>query len=46
MLYYGGLAGMAIVALASIVVVIRLSGSRRRLRKELDEIYGTTMEDV
>lgn len=40
MLFYGGIAGMAIVAVAAIFVILILSGSRRRLRRELNEEYG------
>lgn len=40
MLFYGGLAGMAITLVAALVVIIVTSGSRRRLRKKLKEEYG------
>lgn len=40
MLFYGGIAGMAIVFVVAIVVIIVLSGSRKRLRKKFKEEYG------
>ena len=40
MLFYGGIAGMVIIAIVSIIVAVRLAGSRKRLRSELDEEYG------
>ncbi len=40
MLFYGGIAGMAITLIAALIVVIVMSGSRRRLRKKLKEEYG------
>ena len=39
MLFYGGMAGMAAVAIVSVIVFIVLSGSRKRLRKKLNEDY-------
>ena len=38
-LFYGGIAGMAVVVVIAIVVVAILSGSRKRLRRKLDEEY-------
>ena len=38
-LFYGGIAGMVLVAVASIWVVSLLSGNRKRLRSKLDEEY-------
>ena len=40
MLFYGGIAGMCLVAIVSVIVIITLSGSRKRLRKKFDEEYG------
>jgi len=40
LLFYGGIAGMAIVVITSIVVIIILSGSRKRLRRKLNDEYG------
>ena len=40
MLFYGGIAGMAVVIVVAIVVVLVLSGSRKRLRRRLNEEYG------
>ena len=39
-LFYCGIAGMVIVAVAAIIVVAVLSGSRKRLRRKLNEEYG------
>ena len=40
MLFYGGIAGMAIVVIISIIVIAVLAGSRKRLRRKLNEEYG------
>jgi len=40
MLFYGGIAGMVIVTIASIIVAAILAGSRKRLRSKLHEEYG------
>ena len=40
MLFYGGIAGMAIVFVVAVVVVIVMAGSRKRLRRKLNEEYG------
>ena len=40
MLFYGGIAGMAITLVVAIIVIIVMSDSRRRLRKKLKEEYG------
>lgn len=40
MLFYGGIAGMAVVVIVAIIVIIVMSGSRRRLRKRLSDEYG------
>ena len=40
MLFYGGIAGMVLVAIVSIIVVVVLAGSRKRLRRKLNEEYG------
>lgn len=44
MLFYGGIAGMGIIAVVSIVVVIILSGSRKRLRRKLNDEYGNNLK--
>lgn len=41
LLFYGGIAGMTIVSIAAVVVIIVLSGSRKRLRRKLNEEYGS-----
>lgn len=41
MLFYGGIAGMCIIALAAIIAIIVLSRSRKTLRKKLDAEYGS-----
>ena len=46
MLFYGGVIGMAIVAVAAIIVAAVLSGSRKRLRRKLDEEYGRKQGDA
>lgn len=40
LLFYGGLAGMAAVLLIAVIVIIVQSGTRRRLRRKLQEDYG------
>ena len=42
-LFYGGIAGMAIVVVVAIVVIAALSGSRKRLRRKLGEEYGINL---
>ena len=44
MLFYGGIAGMVIVALVTIIVIAVLSGSRKRLRRKLNEEYGGNLK--
>lgn len=39
-LFYGGIAGMAVVAVAAIVITAVLGGSRKRLRRRMNEEYG------
>lgn len=41
MLFYGGIIGMAVAAAAAIIVTAVLSGSRKRLRRKLNEEYGS-----
>jgi hypothetical protein len=41
MLFYGGIVGMAIVAAAAVAVAAILTGSRKRLRRKLNEEYGS-----
>jgi ABC-type lipoprotein release transport system permease subunit len=40
MLFYGGIAGMAVVVVVAIIVIVVLSGSRKRLRQKMNEEYG------
>ena len=44
MLFYGGIAGMAIVLVVSVVVIIILAGSRKRLRRKLSDEYGADIQ--
>jgi len=44
MLFYGGIAGMAVVLLISLIVIIIMSGSRKRLRRKLNEEYGGNLK--
>ena len=44
MLFYGGIAGMAVVVIVSIIVIAILSGSRKRLRRKLNEEYGGNLK--
>jgi hypothetical protein len=44
MLFYGGIAGMAIVAVVAIVVILIMAGSRKRLRRKLNEEYGGNLK--
>ncbi|MDR3120352.1 MAG: hypothetical protein LBU58_03310 [Clostridiales bacterium] len=44
MLFYGGIAGMAIVVAIAVVVIAVLAGSQRRLRKKLNEEYGGNLK--
>jgi predicted membrane metal-binding protein len=43
-LFYGGIAGMAIMAVVSIIVIAVLSHSRKRLRLKKIEEYGDINE--
>jgi len=40
MLFYGGIAGMVLVAIVTVIVIAILVGSRKRLRRRLNEEYG------
>ena len=44
MLFYGGILGMAVVVIATIIVTIILTGSRKRLRRKLNEEYGENLK--
>ena len=44
MLFYGGLAGTALVVIVSIVTVIILAGSKKRLRRKINEEYGGNLK--
>lgn len=39
-LFYGGILGLAVTAIAAVIVTAILAGSRKRLRKKLDREYG------
>jgi predicted membrane metal-binding protein len=41
MLFYGGIAGMLIAAVISVIVIAALSGSRKRLRRKMIDEYGS-----
>lgn len=41
MLFYGGIIGMSFVIAAAIIVIAVFSGSRKRLRRKLNEEYGS-----
>jgi len=41
MLFYGGITGMVITLIVSIIVIVILSGSRKRLRRKLNDDYGS-----
>ena len=43
MLFYGGITGMIVVLVVSVIVAIILAGSRKRLRRKFNDEYG---EDV
>lgn len=42
-LFYGGLTGMALVLIVAVIVIIVMTGCRRRLRRKLSEEYGGNM---
>jgi len=44
MLFYGGIAGMIIVAVVTIIVFLVLSNSQKRLRRKLNEDYGIDLK--
>jgi hypothetical protein len=44
MLFYGGIAGMAAVGVVAAVVAAILAGSRKRLRRKLNEEYGSNLK--
>lgn len=39
-LFYGGIAGMAVVVIAAVIVIAVLGSSRKRLRRKMNEEYG------
>ena len=43
-LFYGGIVGMIMVFIVAIVVAIVLSGSRKRLRRKLNAVYGGNLK--
>ena len=43
-LFYGGITGMVIVGIVAIIVIAVLSGSRKRLRRKLNEEYGGNLK--
>ena len=44
MFFYGGIAGMAVVVVVTIIVIAALAGSRKRLRRKLNEEYGSNLK--
>ena len=44
LLFYGGIAGMAVVLVVSLIVIAVLAGSRKRLRSKLNEEYGGNLK--
>jgi hypothetical protein len=44
LLFYGGIVGMAIAFVVAVMVIAVLSGSRKRLRKKLNEEYGGNLK--
>jgi hypothetical protein len=44
MLFYGGIIGMAAIVIVSVIVIAILAGSRKRLRKKLNEEYGGNLK--
>ena len=44
LLFYGGIAGMAVVVIVTIIVIAVLTGSRKRLRNKLSEEYGENIQ--
>jgi len=42
MLFYGGITGMVIVTVTAVIVIVFLAGSRKRLRRKLNEEYNST----
>ncbi len=43
-LFYGGIAGMAVTAVITIIVVIVMGTSRKRLRRRMNEEYGCCLK--
>jgi hypothetical protein len=41
-LFYGGLAGAALSAVAAVITVIVFTRSRKRIREKLNQEYGNT----
>ena len=46
MLFYGGIAGMAVTVIVSVIIVIVLAGSRKRLRKKMNDEYGDNSDII
>ena len=44
MLFYGGIIGIAVVVIVSIIVIAVLAGSRKRLRRKLNDEYGGNLK--
>ncbi|MDR0272290.1 MAG: hypothetical protein LBI27_03110 [Clostridiales bacterium] len=44
MLFFGGIAGMILTAIISLIVITILVGSRKRLHKKLNEEYGGNLK--
>ncbi|MCL2357294.1 MAG: hypothetical protein FWC70_09090 [Defluviitaleaceae bacterium] len=44
MLFYGGIAGMVVVGVIALAVILIMAGSRKRLRRKLNEEYGGNLK--
>lgn len=44
-LFYSGLAGMAVVVVAAIVIIVNMTIGKKKLTCELDKEYGAERDD-
>ena len=44
LIFYIGIAGIVVMLIVSIIVIVVFSGSRKRLRRKLEEEYGVRGE--
>ena len=44
MLFYGGLAGMAVTIVAAVIAVIILASGNKRIKSKLNQEYGEKMK--